>query len=223
MKVLHIETSSINCSVAVSIHSTIVSIVEKEEANIHASMLTVFIEQAITKANIELKDLDAIAVGAGPGSYTGLRIGVSTAKGLCYALGIPLISCSSLYNLYLNAKNRIQTVEAQIIPLIDARRMEVYTCRFNYDGTWLDTAKALIIDEESFKSQLEGNYTVFIGDGTIKVEDLYKHSANAIFYHESYPSAKYMLEEAKQRYVQKKFEDVAYFEPFYLKEFYFNK
>ncbi len=222
MKILHIETSSINCSVAISINSNIISCVEQIEANIHASQLTLFIEQVLLQASISLNDLDAVSVGAGPGSYTGLRIGVSTAKGLCYALGIPLISCSSLYNLYSKAKDLVQNENVQIIPLIDARRMEVYSCRYNFNGEILEQANALIIDQDTFKSQLEKHPTLFIGDGAAKVEALYQNNTQATF-SLAYPSAMNMLEEALLKFEKKSFEDVAYFEPFYLKEFYFNK
>lgn len=223
MNILYIETSSINCSVAVSIDAKIVSVVEQQEANIHASALTLFIEQAIAKANIELKELNAIAVGAGPGSYTGLRIGVSTAKGLCYALNIPLISCSSLYNLFTKAKSMVSNEYTQIIPLIDARRMEVYTCTYSYTAELLEPINALIIDEETFKPQLLKHHTLFIGDGAAKVAPLYANFSTSKFISDVYPSAEYMLEEAISNYEQNHFEDVAYFEPFYLKEFYFNK
>lgn len=223
MKILHIETSSINCSVAVSINNTIVSLIEKQEANIHASSITLFIEQALTKANIELKEIDAIAVGAGPGSYTGLRIGVSTAKGLCYALNIPLISCSSLYNLFERARSMYNNKDLQIIPLIDARRMEVYTCTYTSKGDLIEPVKAVIVDQETFLHQLEKKSTLFIGDGAAKVEALYQHTTSHIFIADVYPSAAFMLEEAIRKYERGDFENVAYFEPFYLKEFYFNK
>lgn len=217
-----IETSSINCSVAISINENIVSCIEQQEQNIHAGSITLFIEQALNEANIPLQELDAIAVGAGPGSYTGLRIGVSTAKGLCYALDKPLIACNSLYTLFAYAKS-IHPEQLQVIPLIDARRMEVYTCTYNYDGALLEDTRAVIVNEETFREPLQKNKTVMLGDGLTKVQDMYADLENLIPINNAYPSAQYMQEEAIHKFKRKQFENVAYFEPFYLKEFYFNK
>ncbi len=224
MNLLMIETSSINCSVALSINHQLVSCVEKQEQNIHASSITLFIEQVLAEANLTLQDLDAVAIGKGPGSYTGLRIGVSTAKGLCYALNIPLIACNSLETLYAQAKTQVNTIQHQVyIPLIDARRMEVYTCTYSETGILLEEIKAVIVDEHTFSNSLTKSKVIFFGDGTTKIKQMYEQNENAEFLEGLYPSARFMQTQALSYYEQQRFEDVAYFEPYYLKEFYFNK
>ena len=222
MNILMIETSSINCSVAISVNNQLVSCVEKQEQNIHASAITLFIEQVLANAKLTLQDLDAVAVGKGPGSYTGLRIGVSTAKGLCYALNIPLIACNSLETLYLQAKESSIT-PSLYIPLIDARRMEVYTCTYSETGNLLSEIKAVIVDEHTFSDLLATSKILFFGDGAAKIKPMYEQSKNAVFIEGLYPSAKFMQVQAVAHFEQQQFEDVAYFEPYYLKEFYFNK
>ena len=208
---LLIETSSINCSVAVCNEEKILSLVEKQELNIHAS------------ANLTLNQIDAVAVGKGPGSYTGLRIGVSTAKGICYALNKPLIACNSLKSLFEQAKSIANNTSAIYIPLIDARRMEVYTCQFDFDGKQLNDIDAVIIDENTFATEISENKILLFGDGAEKTKEYFQSSANTAYIDKLYPSAKFMHTEAIENFQKNKFEDVAYFEPFYLKEFYFNK
>lgn len=222
MNLLLIETSSINCSVAVSRNHTVLSCVEKQEVNIHAGSITLFIEQALQEAGISLEEIDAVAVGKGPGSYTGLRIGVSTAKGICYALNKPLIACNSLETIYIEAKEK-QNEDAIYCPLIDARRMEVYTCLYDASGTQISEINAVVVNEDTFKEILNTSPVIFFGDGASKLKPMYEHLPNASFIDHLYPSAKYMLASAIQKFEAFTFEDVAYFEPFYLKEFYFNK
>jgi tRNA threonylcarbamoyladenosine biosynthesis protein TsaB len=217
-----IETSSINCSVALSVNHQLISCIEKQEQNIHAGSITLFIEQVLAEANLTLQDLDAVAVGKGPGSYTGLRIGVSTAKGLCYALNIPLIACNSLETLYAQAKAN-PTHNHIYIPLIDARRMEVYTCSYSEAGTLLEEIKAVIVDGRTFSDSLTNSKVLFFGDGAAKIKQIYEQHENAEFIDGLYPSAKFMQTQALSYFEQQQFEDVAYFEPYYLKEFYFNK
>jgi tRNA threonylcarbamoyladenosine biosynthesis protein TsaB len=223
MNLLLIETSSINCSVALSINNTLHAIVEKTEANIHAQAITLFIEQVLAESTLQLNDLDAIAVGKGPGSYTGLRIGVSTAKGLCYALNKPLIACSSLENLFLKAKEFHTDEHAIYCALIDARRMEVYTTSYNYAGAQIKEISAEIMNEASFEHALESNTHIFFGDGAEKLKPFYAKHKNAVFLDQLYPSAASMQSMAVRKFEEKAFEDLAYFEPYYLKEFYFNK
>lgn len=220
---LFIETSSINCSVAIFNDSQLLALIEKQETNVHASSITLFIEEATKKANISLSQLDAIAVGKGPGSYTGLRIGVSTAKGLCYALNKPLIACNSLRSLFEQAKSLENNPTPLYIPLIDARRMEVYTCQFNYNAELIEDIDAVILDEHSFVKKSEDFEIIFFGDGVEKTKVFFENNSRVKFIDNLYPSAKYMLSEALDRYSNNQFEDVAYFEPFYLKEFYFKK
>ncbi len=221
--ILLIETSSINCSVAISDGNKVLASVEKREMNIHASAVTLFIEQVLKEANKNLKDLSAIAVGKGPGSYTGLRIGVSTAKGLCYALNIPLIACQSLRTIFESAKELSIHGNAVYRPLLDARRMEVYTCKFDSLGNQIEETNAVIIDEHTFVNESSTQTCIYFGDGAEKTKSYYRNSANVKYIDELYPSARYMHYEAAEKFNNNNFEDLVYFEPFYLKEFYFNK
>lgn len=221
--ILHIETSSINCSVALSEGDQLLACIEKQEINIHASAITLFIDQVMKDSGKLLSDLNAIAVGKGPGSYTGLRIGVSTAKGLCYALNIPLISCQSLRTIYEQAKFMNGNKDVIYRPLIDARRMEVYTTTFNVSGEMLEEVSALIIDEHTFAQETAEKDMLYFGDGSEKIKQYYTPSEKLAYINGLYPSANFMYKEALLKFEKKEFEEVAYFEPFYLKEFYFNK
>ncbi len=216
--ILSIETATKNCSIALSNEGKTVALKEIANQNFsHAEKLHVFIEEILKENNITFKDLSAIAVSKGPGSYTGLRIGVSSAKGLCYALNIPLISIDTLTSL----AKQIDVNEGIIIPMIDARRMEVYAAFFNPQFEMIKEVEALIIDENSFT---EINNTIhLIGDGALKfketlTDDKFKFHDNII-----YPSANEMSYLAFEKYKKSDFEDVAYFEPYYLKDFFLNK
>lgn len=216
MKILHIETSSKNCSVAISDGEEILCLCEEVSDNYKQSeSLHSFVEWALEGAEISLKDLDAISLGKGPGSYTGLRIGAASAKGFCYGLKIPLIAINSLDSMVEQFVN--QGFEL-IIPLIDARRMEVYTAFF--DGTSGDMIKeteAKILDENSF-SELADKKVLFIGDGAKKAQEIL-NLPNAEFKSDIYPSAKGLIKKSVEKFDQKEFENTAYFEPFYLKDF----
>ncbi len=216
--ILCIETSTTNCSVAVSKDDKLLSLVEQDSNNYsHAEQLHIFIEQALREAKISKSQLSAVAVSKGPGSYTGLRIGVSSAKGLCYALGIPLISISTLKTLAAQA----ETIGAQdlIIPMIDARRMEVYTQVFDFELESLTEIEAKILDPDAFVSQFHSRKTLhFIGNGVKKFEEVCRVKQKTSFNYNN-PSAQHMVKMANQKYKQQLFEDVAYFEPFYLKDF----
>ena len=180
----------------------------------HAERLHLFIEDVINQANIKKTDLSAVAVSKGPGSYTGLRIGVSTAKGLCYALDIPLISVSTLEAL----ANQVDIKEGLVIPMLDARRMEVYSAVFNAEGNQIRDIKAEVLDESSFKDYLNERKVYFIGNGVAKTKPLIKND-NAVFIEDKLPSADNMSKLAYAKYKKSDIEDVAYFEPFYLKDF----
>ena len=180
----------------------------------HAEKLHEFINNVVEIAQIKLTDLKAIAVSKGPGSYTGLRIGVSAAKGLCFALNIPLISINTLESLTCSISKK----EGFIIPLLDARRMEVYTSVFNYAGKQLEDVSAKIIDETSFSDFLEKGKVFFLGDGAEKCKQFITHK-NAIFIDDKFPSANEMSKLGNDKYKKNDIEDVAYFEPFYLKDF----
>jgi len=220
MLLLLIETSSMNCSVALCDEHQVLASIEKCEQNVHASFLTLYINEVLTTANKKIEDIDAIAVGKGPGSYTGLRIGVSTAKGLCYSLDKPLISCNSLNTLFIQAKEINHQENAIYCPLIDARRMEVYSCMMNANGESLSEISAIILNEQSYEEILKENKMIFFGDGAEKTKSLFTSTENIEYIDNLYPSAIAMREEAVQKYRSEDFEDVAYFEPYYLKEFF---
>lgn len=216
MKILHIETSSKNCSVAISDGEKLLCLCEEVSDNYKQSeSLHSFVEWALEGAEISLKDLDAISLGKGPGSYTGLRIGAASAKGFCYGLKLPLIAVNSLDSMVEEFTN--QGFEL-IIPLIDARRMEVYTAIFDgKSGEMISPTEAKILDENSF-SELADKKVLFIGDGAKKAQEIL-NLPNAEFKSDIYPSAKGLIKKAVEKFNQQDFEDVAYFEPFYLKDF----
>lgn len=218
MYILNIETSTKNCSVSLAKHGKTIIIKEvAEQQYSHSERLHLFIETLIIESGISYKDLGAVALSKGPGSYTGLRIGASTAKGLCFALDIPLISIDSLTIL----AHQIQTTNGLIIPMIDARRMEVYTAVFDKNHNKTSDIQALIIDENSFSDINDTIY--FIGDGTHKCKEILT-KRNFIFSDKIlYPSAEQMAILSFDKFIQNKFEDIAYFEPFYLKEFFTGK
>jgi len=212
--ILNIETATKNCSVSLSKNGMFLDIIEYVgEGYSHAEKLHVFIDKILKNNHIATTDLSAIAVSKGPGSYTGLRIGVSAAKGLAYSLQIPLISVSTLVSM----AQQIQQPDVVIIPLIDARRMEVYSLVY-LNNQIIRQVQADILDEHSYKTYLDNHKVVFIGDGVAKTKEIIKHK-NAIFSDIKYPSAKEMIKLSYQKWIENNFEDVAYFEPFYLKDF----
>ena len=216
MKILHLETSSKNCSVAISEGEELLCLCEEVSDNYKQSeSLHTFVEWALEGAEITLKDLDAISIGKGPGSYTGLRIGASSAKGFCFGLSIPLIAINSLETMI---EPFLKNDYDLIIPLIDARRMEVYTAVFDGNsGDMLTQTEAKVLEELSFQ-EYHDKKILFVGDGVTKAKEILQLST-ADFDDKVYPTAKYLIKKAVERYNQKEFEDVAYFEPFYLKDF----
>ena len=212
--ILNIETDTKNCSVALAQEGKIILCKEiAEEGYSHAERLHVFIEEVIQEAGITFQDLTAIAVSQGPGSYTGLRIGVSAAKGLCYALNIPLIAVDTLQVLASQAT----ISEGLIIPMLDARRMEVYSAIFNPNLVKQREIQAEVITEASFETISETVY--FLGDCTEKCQSVLV-KPNFVFLPEiKYPSAKEMCVISFAKFQQSDFVDVAYFEPYYLKDF----
>lgn len=214
---LHIETATTNCSVGISVDTKVVALVQQNDAGYtHAENLHLFILKALEKSGLNQSQLDGVAVSMGPGSYTGLRIGVAAAKGLCFALDKPLIAVDTL--AVLARQYRLEDA-AYIVPLIDARRMEVYSEVFDQNYKQLRTTAAEIIDSKSFSEFLDKNKVYFIGDGALKCKDVIRHH-NAVFPEKVYyPSAETMAELAVKKYKAGDFEDLAYFEPFYLKDF----
>jgi len=218
MYILNIETSTKNCSVAIAKSGEIIICKEIAEQDFcHSEKLHIFIDEIIKNTKISYADLSAVAIGSGPGSYTGLRIGSSTAKGFCFALDIPLITLDSLLIL----AKQLTINQGLIIPMLDARRMEVYTATFDENHHKISDTKAIIINENSFEQISEKAY--FIGDGAEKCKSVLKKE-NFVFPDEIiYPSAKEMCGLSFEKFQRKEFENLAYFEPFYLKEFFTKK
>jgi tRNA threonylcarbamoyladenosine biosynthesis protein TsaB len=216
--ILNIETATKNCSVALAKDGETIFCNEISELGYsHAEKLHVFIEEIIAKAGITAKELNAIAISSGPGSYTGLRIGVSAAKGLCFALEIPLISVDTLTSLASQAK----VSDGIIVPMIDARRMEVYSAIFNAKNEMIRKVEAEILTESSFEGFSETIY--FVGDSNEKAKAIL-NKPNFIFLDEIvYPSAKEMSALSYNKFQENTFEDLAYYEPYYLKDFMFAK
>ncbi len=221
-KILSIETSTGVCSVAYSENGKVIAVKELFEANSHASNLTVLIEQLFELEHTPtLKDIDAVAVSSGPGSYTGLRIGVSTAKGICYALDKPLIAIDSMRILtYPMVSKDWSSPDLPVLfcPLMDARRMEVYTAVFDSQLSYKEPISAKIVYGNTFDSWLISNKVIFFGNGAKKCKTTITHQ-NAVFVDECHPLAANLALMAEECYKEKTFEDVAYFEPFYLKNF----
>jgi len=214
---LHLETSTKQCSVALAYKGELLaSRVLLNETFSHSEKLHLFSSEVLEEANLKASELDAIAVSKGPGSYTGLRIGVGAAKGFCFGLDIPLIALNALEIL-------VQSSKAQdadyFIPMMDARRMEVYTAVFDKNKQWVQETSALVLGQDSFKSLLKEKTALVLGDGAAKFKAL-NPERNAIFSKEThYPSAVDMISMAWEKFNRKAFESLAYFEPFYLKDF----
>ncbi len=245
-RIILIETSTSLCSVALAENGEIVSYKESSAPKAHASLTAVFIADMLSERGLTLADCDAVCVSKGPGSYTGLRVGVSTAKGLCFGSGKPLLAVGTLDTLVAQASHELEGTAVDdrsshvipsssqhvipdlirdlpasgfryIIPMVDARRMEVYTAVFTPDGQQVTETAPVIVDESSFAQQLEEGPVLFIGEGAGKCASVLTHP-NARFC-QCWPKASAMLVPATAAYKEKRFEDVAYFEPFYLKEF----
>lgn len=214
--ILCLETATTNCSVALSINGEVVAIQEDYDIKYsHAERLHLYIEKVLAFAKAKKEQLTAIAVSKGPGSYTGLRIGVSAAKGLCYALDIPLIAIPTLDSLSYQVKE----ANAQyIISMLDARRMEVYSAIYDRSHKQVRDTQAQILEATSFLDYLEKGQVCFIGNGVAKFKEICQHP-NAVFVEDKLPSSRELCNLAYQKYVASDFEDVAYFEPYYLKDF----
>jgi tRNA threonylcarbamoyladenosine biosynthesis protein TsaB len=223
--ILNIETSTEVCSVSLAKNGELLFEKESNQGMNHAELLTVFIGELFKENHLSIKNIDAVAVCKGPGSYTGLRIGVSVAKGLCYALDKPLIAINTLDALAgytaQNLKN-YSNIEPEsnvlLCPMIDARRMEVFTALYNLKGENIKPVDAEIIDEKSFSEYFENHKILFFGNGAEKCKNHLTHP-NALFTGPLTSSARFMQLLAENKYNKKEFENVAYFEPFYLKNF----
>lgn len=218
--ILHIETSTNICSVALSQDGICLTEKESREDPSHATLLAPFVEEVLSYADSHAIPLDAVAVSRGPGSYTGLRIGVSTAKGLCYGRDLPLLSVSTLKLLCVPVLLYGDELpeDALLCPMLDARRMEVYAAVYDRSLKEVRPTQADIVAEGSYLEYLEGHPVYFFGNGAEKCREVIRHP-NAHFIENVYPSARHMLPLAEQALACRRYEDVAYFEPFYLKDF----
>lgn len=220
--ILQIETSTTSCSVALARNRKLLSFRTINQRNIHAEVITVFIGEILAENGIAYPELDAVAVSSGPGSYTGLRIGVSTAKGLCFSLDKPLIAVETLQGMaagYLSRFAESKEGKFLLCPMIDARRMEVYTALFDQDLGLVKATSAEIINQESFSEVLNQHQIIFFGDGAPKCKAILGNHPNAVFIDDFINDAADLTKLAAEKFRLQQFEDVAYFEPFYLKDF----
>lgn len=219
--ILHIESSTAVCSVSLARNGAIVDFEESFEGQNHAKLIGVYIEQLLMRNDLYMKDLSAVAISKGPGSYTGLRIGTSHAKGICYAQQIPLIAIDPLQAMCEQVKKLEHfkvSKNSKLIPMMDARRMEVYTATYSSENKLIANTSAKIINQDSFIDEYPNDELIFFGNGASKCKDIIKRN-KVIFIDDIYCSAKNMINLAFEAYKNKVFVDTAYFEPFYLKEF----
>ena len=217
-RILLIDTSTAVLSVGLALDGTVVEERVCTEARQQASLTAPLVKEVLDAQGLTVKDCDAICVSSGPGSYTGLRVGVSTAKGLAFGAGKPLIAVGTLDILAQSAiPSEVEGSPSFIIPMIDARRMEVYTAVYSSAGEKLTPIQALVVKEDSFAEQLSAGPVLFVGDGALKCREVITHP-NAQF-REAAPLARYMAPLAQRAFDEGRFEDLAYFEPFYLKDF----
>ncbi|MFT4752759.1 MAG: tRNA threonylcarbamoyladenosine biosynthesis protein TsaB [Salibacteraceae bacterium] len=216
--ILNIETSTTVCSVSIGINGIVSSVKEVNEGYSHAEKLEQLIQSVLKDAGIEMKDLQAVSVSKGPGSYTGLRIGVSLAKGICYGAEIPLVSVPTLEAMALDPK-LAYFKNANLVPMLDARRMEVYACVLSPTYEVLQATSAIVVDENSFATHIEQSETVFFGPGMSKCQETIGRFEKAIFQQDVLPSSAFMVSVSERKFNNQEFENMAYFEPFYLKDF----
>ncbi len=218
--ILQIETATTVCSVALAAEGQILACIEANQRNIHAEKITVFIGELLASTRTSYQQLDAIAVSSGPGSYTGLRIGVSVAKGLSFALDKPLISVETLEAMADGYIAQFEPDENTLLcPMIDARRMEVFTAVFDAKGNRVQPTSAEIIDGQSFSGLLSNHRIIFFGDGAEKCSSVLGNKNGVEIVTGFGNSAKYLTKKAWQKFRNAQFDDVAYFEPYYLKDF----
>ncbi|MFH1297885.1 MAG: tRNA (adenosine(37)-N6)-threonylcarbamoyltransferase complex dimerization subunit type 1 TsaB [Bacteroidota bacterium] len=234
--ILAIETATPVCSVALSRDGKILSLRESSAPNVHSSVLTVFVEDVFRETSLHFTDLDAVSVSMGPGSYTGLRIGVASAKGLCYALDKPMIAVHTLEAMAMGmisnpshnpspkregSNSQLPTANCQLLfcPMIDARRMEVFCAVYDENRMAIRPVEAVIIERDTFKDLLAEYAILFAGNGAEKCREVLSYLPNALFIKDFQASARFMIPLAEKRFHENRFENLAYFEPFYLKDF----
>jgi tRNA threonylcarbamoyladenosine biosynthesis protein TsaB len=225
--IICLETATNLCSVALCDNERLVSLRESFDTRSHASLITVFIDEILKEQGLKVSDLKAIAVSRGPGSYTGLRIGVSVAKGIAYASSVPLIGIDTTLSMFMGFKGKgglenENTENLLFCPMLDARRMEVYCAIYDYTGNITRKISAEVITEESFIDIPESKKIIFFGNGADKCSEVIKRK-NSSFSKGFTVSAAYMLVPAYQAFMGLDFENIAYFEPFYLKDFITSK
>ena len=225
--IICLETATNLCSVALCDSAGVISLRESNESKSHASVLTVFIEEILRDRGIKVSDLDAIAVSKGPGSYTGLRIGVSVAKGIAYGASVPLIAIETTLSMFWGIAGSKYFSEATaantlFCPMLDARRMEVYFAIYDSTGNKIKDISAEIIDEDTFANIPESQKIIFFGDGALKCKEVINRK-NALFASDYMISASYMHKPVYRALNNRSYEDVAYFEPLYLKDFITSK
>lgn len=216
IRILTIDTSTEVCTVALHENGKLINAKISHGQKTHSTHLTVLAESLLHEVNLTLQDVDAFAISKGPGSYTGLRVGVATVKGYCFALEKPMLSVNTLDGMWQQVKEKVKA--NYYVPMIDARRMEVYTNIFDTNGAVSNT-EALVLDEHSFAQYLEKGVVAFFGNGSAKFADLLKNHQNAQFIPDIFPDASFMGKQVFSKFEKQAFEDVAYFEPFYLKDF----
>lgn len=217
-RIILIETSTSLCSAAIEQDGRIICSRETDEPRAHASRTAVFVKEMLDECGLRVQDCDAVCVSAGPGSYTGLRVGSSTAKGLCFGSGRPLLAAGTLDILVRQAvKSGLPDGCTAIVPMVDARRMEVYCAVYSPEGERLTDVAPRVVDSGSFSAELAAGKVLFVGDGAAKCADVL-NSENAVF-EQVNPNASAMAELAEEAFQRSEFQNTAYFEPFYLKEF----
>ena len=217
--ILCLETATPSCSVALVHNGEVLACEEDPKGQNHSEKITLFIDSVMKKANMSYDRLDAVAVSMGPGSYTGLRIGVSTAKGICYAVSKPLIAVETLHAMAYGGAAVIPSGARNLIPMIDARRMEVYAAIFDENINKIKDTEAVIIDGNSFSDLKKDHHLYLFGDGADKCAELFANDDKITVIKDFYCSARYMNTIAQRKFNNSEFVDVAYFEPFYLKDF----
>jgi len=225
--IICLETATNICSVALCNSDGVISLKESSESKSHASMVTIFIKELLEEKGIRVNDLEAIAVSKGPGSYTGLRIGVSVAKGIAYAASIPVIGIETPFSMFWGMAenlelNKVSATNTLFCPMIDARRMEVYYAIYDYSGKTIKNIAAEIINEDSFTNIHESQKIIFFGDGAAKCKEFIKRK-NIHFADNYRISAAHMHRPVYKAFKDRHYEDVAYFEPLYLKDFITSK
>jgi tRNA threonylcarbamoyladenosine biosynthesis protein TsaB len=220
--ILFFETATRVCSVGIAENTKLLAIKESHSVNSHSSVITSYADDVICASSKKYSEIDAVCISMGPGSYTGLRIGVSTAKGLCYAWNKPLIAVNTLHSMSMHfITEHTEYINSPLLlcPMIDARRMEVYTALFGPKGNFIRNTSAEIITENSFSEILSKQKIIFFGDGSEKCKTVLGNNKNAVFVNDLSNSAKGMIVPAFEKFSRGQFEDTAYFEPYYLKDF----